>query len=44
MEAAWVARKHSVRQGTPVCSRTDQGVESDAGNRNKVIHSIPPAD
>ena len=36
MEAVWVIRKYGVRQRTLVCSRTDQKVELNAGNRNKM--------
>ena len=36
VEAVWVIRKYGVRQRTLVCSRTNQKVELNAGNRNKM--------
>ena len=44
MKAAWATRKCGVRQRTPVCSRTDQRIEPNAGDRNKVVDSILPTD
>ena len=44
MEAAWATRKCGIRQRTSVCSKTDQRIEPNAGDRNKVVNSVPPTD
>ena len=44
VETTWITRKCGVRQRASVCSRTDQRVEPNAGNKNKVVDSVPPTD
>ena len=44
VEAAQATRKCGVRQRTLVCGRTDQRIKLNAGNRNKIVNSVPPTD
>ena len=44
MKAVRITKKCGVRQKTPICGRTDQRVEPNAGNRNEVVDSVPPTD
>ena len=44
MEITWVAGKCNIRQRTPVCSRIDEGVKPDVGDKDKVVDSISSTD
>ena len=44
MEVAQVAGECSIEQRTTVHSGVNKEAEQNAGNRNKVVNSIPPTD
>ena len=42
MEVTRTARKHNIRLGSTICSRTNERVEQNVGNRDEAGNSIPP--
>ena len=41
IEVARITREYCIGSGTSICSGFDERVEQDAGNKDKVINSIP---